>query len=87
MPRPRTAPTDPVVVVADPTRVSAVLADVSYPARTWQLITHADYYGADAVTRAELHHLPVDTYQDLAAVIATVATQQRGQPSGQLTPR
>jgi hypothetical protein len=58
----------------DPTRISTVLAGVTYPAQTWQLLTHADHYGADAVTRRELGELPAGTYPSLGAVLATLRT-------------
>jgi hypothetical protein len=54
----------------DPHRLSSVLAGMSYPARTWQLLAEADSYGADAQTREALSRLPVATYADLSAVMA-----------------
>jgi hypothetical protein len=37
---------------------SGVLADLPYPARTWQLLAQADSYGATAQTREALSRLP-----------------------------
>ena len=56
----------------DPVRVAAVLAGVAYPARTWQLLAQADYYGADTHTHAELRCLPVGSYESLDAVLAAL---------------
>lgn len=53
----------------DPTRLADVLAGMPYPARTWQLVAQADYYGADRHTRTELSRLPSGTYRDLDAVV------------------
>jgi hypothetical protein len=56
----------------DPTRIADVLAGVPYPARSWQLLAQADYYGADRHTRTELSRLPIGTYRDLNAVVETL---------------
>ena len=56
----------------DPARIAAVLAGVAYPARTWQLLAEADYYGADTHTHAELRRLPVGSYESLDAVLAAL---------------
>jgi hypothetical protein len=50
-------------------RVSQVLAGVAFPAARWQLVMHAEEYGADAATRAQLWALRVRTYADLTAVL------------------
>jgi hypothetical protein len=39
-------------------RISSVLEGVPFPAMRWQLVTHADYYGADHHSRGELAALP-----------------------------
>ncbi|NMI02063.1 DUF2795 domain-containing protein [Pseudonocardia acidicola] len=57
---------------ADTTRIGQVLAGCDFPAAKWQLIAHAEHYGADAGTRAELWSLPVTTYPDLAAVLTAL---------------
>ncbi|MHA6796331.1 DUF2795 domain-containing protein [Pseudonocardia bannensis] len=54
---------------ADARRIGQVLAAAEFPAAKWQLIAHAEHYGADACTRAELWSLPVATYPDLTAVL------------------
>jgi hypothetical protein len=55
-------------------RLSAVLADMRFPAMAWQLIAHAEYRGADWRSRAELLSLPAGTYRTLAAVLNAVAS-------------
>jgi hypothetical protein len=57
---------------ADADRMSQVLAGLVFPAAKWQLLMHAEDYGADACTRADLWALPVGEYADLGAVLATV---------------
>lgn len=54
---------------ADIERVSQVLAGIDYPAAKWQLIMHAEEYGADAATRADLWGLAPGGYPTLAAVL------------------
>ena len=53
---------------ADLARLGQVLAGLSYPAAKWQIIAHADHYGADSVSAAQLWSLPVGTYPDLTAI-------------------
>jgi len=66
----------------DVQRIRYVLAGVTFPAAKWQLIMHAEDYGADAATRADLWALPARTYDGVAAVIAalglTAAPPRRG---------
>jgi hypothetical protein len=50
-------------------RLATVLAGLAFPARTWQLVVQADYYGADSITRAELGRLPAGEYPNLPAVL------------------
>ncbi|OLT14617.1 hypothetical protein BJF78_17990 [Pseudonocardia sp. CNS-139] len=50
-------------------RVAKVLDGLSYPAAKWQILMHAENYGADAFTRVELWALPTGEYADLAAVM------------------
>ncbi|MHA6780858.1 DUF2795 domain-containing protein [Pseudonocardia saturnea] len=57
---------------ADIQRIRHVLTGVSFPAAKWQLIIHAEEYGADAPTRADLWGLPAGTYDGLAAVVAAM---------------
>lgn len=55
-------------------RIGCVLAGVIFPAARWQLITHAEHYGADAATVAELWAIPVGTYHRIDAVITAART-------------
>lgn len=57
---------------ADIQRIRHVLTGVSFPAAKWQLIIHAEEYGADARTRADLWGLPAGTYDGAAAVVAAL---------------
>ena len=59
-------------VRADIARVRHVLADVPFPAAKWQLIIHAEDYGADSGTRADLWGLPARSYADLNAVLGAL---------------
>lgn len=53
-------------------RIRCVLSDLPFPAAKWQVITHAEAYGADATTRSDLWSLPVGSYPDLPAVLAAL---------------
>jgi hypothetical protein len=57
---------------ADLQRVRHVLADLAFPAAKWQLIIHAEDYGADSSTRADLWGLPPGDYPDLQAVLVAL---------------
>lgn len=57
---------------ADMQRVRQVLAGLAFPAAKWQLITHAEHYGADSATRADLWALRPGDYPDLQAVFAAL---------------
>jgi hypothetical protein len=59
-------------VRADIARIRHVLADVPFPAAKWQLIIHAEDYGADSGTRADLWGLPAGSYADVAAVLGAL---------------
>lgn len=48
--------------------IREVLAGLSFPARRWEIIAEAHYYGADAGCVAELARLPVGVYPNVAAV-------------------
>jgi hypothetical protein len=52
--------------------IAQVLDGLRFPAARWQVIAQADYYGADAVTRAQLVTLPVGAYTDLGAVLVAL---------------
>jgi hypothetical protein len=59
--------------VMDPRqRLQQVLAGQEFPAERWELIVGADFYGADALTKAELHALPAVRFRSLADVLHAV---------------
>ena len=59
--------------VMDPrVRLQQVLAGQRFPAERWELIVVADLYGADALTKAELHGLPAVRFRSLADVLHAV---------------
>ncbi len=58
----------------DAARITAVLAELVFPARTWQLIAQADFYGADWQTRTELARLPAGMFPTVDGVIAAIHT-------------
>lgn len=64
----------------DVVRLGHVLAGLTYPAAKWQLVAHADHYGADAVSRAQLWSLPPGTYGDLAAVCQALGLMPARRP-------
>jgi hypothetical protein len=53
-------------------RLQHVLAGQSFPAERWELIVTADMYGADLVTRNELHALAPVRFESLAEVLLAV---------------
>jgi hypothetical protein len=71
---------------ADVTRIGQVLDGVEFPAAKWQLIAHADHYGADAVTRTELWSMPVGVYPDLVSVLTAIGVLARPARSRAVTP-
>jgi len=50
-------------------RMGYILDDLQFPAVRWQLITHAEFYGADALSIAYLHGVPARRYADVASVV------------------
>ena len=48
-----------------------VLADLSFPAQRWEILTQADMYGVDGVTRERLRLLPTRStpYRDMQDII------------------
>ncbi|HEX3647409.1 MAG TPA: DUF2795 domain-containing protein [Pseudonocardiaceae bacterium] len=55
-----------------------VLAGLDFPARRWQILAQADFYGADIVTTLRLRRLPPDqSYRDLGEVLETLARTAR----------
>ena len=53
-------------------RLQQVLAGQRFPAERWELIVGADHYGADALTKTELHALPAVRFRTLADVLHAV---------------
>ena len=53
-------------------RLQQVLAGQRFPAERWELIVGADHYGADALTKNELHALPAVRFRSLADVLHAV---------------
>ena len=53
-------------------RLQQVLAGQQFPAERWELIVGADLYGADALTKADLHALPAVRFRSLADVLHAV---------------
>jgi hypothetical protein len=58
-------------------RLQQVLAGQSFPADRWELIVAADMYGADLVTRNELHALVPFRFASLAEVLLAVEHTRR----------
>lgn len=63
---------------ADAVRLAQVLSGTAFPAAKWQLVIHAEDYGADARTRADLWRLPAGTYADLGAVLVALGLPAPG---------
>lgn len=61
-----------IVYRPDPQRLASVLAGVAFPAAKWELVMHAEHYGADVRTRADLWALPAGSYADLPDVFAAM---------------
>jgi hypothetical protein len=57
-----------------------VLNDPRFPAAAWEILTHAELYGADATTRAALRALPTGRYRTLRAVAAVLAADHARTP-------
>jgi hypothetical protein len=73
------------VAVMDPRkRLQQVLAGQQFPAERWELIVGADLYGADALTKADLHALPAVRFRSLADVLHAV---ERGRTDALREPR
>ena len=59
-------------------RLQQVLAGQSFPAARWELIAAAEMYGADLVTRSDLHALRPVRFHSLAEVLLAVEGPRRG---------
>jgi hypothetical protein len=62
------------------TVVRQVLGELPFPAYRWQLIAQATVYGADSVTMAKLHRLPLKRYADCEEVSAAIIATQHARP-------
>ena len=60
--------------------LGAVLDDLVFPARRWQVLTTADLYGVDTTTRGLLELLPERPYSSLAEVAAVITAVLAGRP-------
>ena len=60
--------------------LAAVLDDLVFPARRWQVLTAGDLYGVDTTTRGLLELLPERHYASLAEVAAVVTAVLAGRP-------
>ncbi|MEJ2860877.1 DUF2795 domain-containing protein [Actinomycetospora flava] len=63
-----------------PDRLAAVLGDLALPAHRWQVLTTAEMYGVDTVTRTMLERLPERRYHSLGEVVAVLAAVLAGRP-------
>lgn len=61
----------------DVLRLTGLLSDIAFPARKWELTTHAEDRGADGNSRRELARLPEGLYRDADAVISMVVAANR----------
>jgi hypothetical protein len=68
--------------------LARVLADLTCPARPWQIVAVAETYGADAHTMTRLHRLPAATYPSLGHIAHayTSAHAQHGDPTRKPSP-
>ncbi len=68
-------------------RLGAVLADLRFPARRWQVLTVGDLYGVDTATRGLLELLPERRYHSMAEVAGVLAAVLAGgaHPARRLT--
>ncbi|WP_433785497.1 hypothetical protein ACQPX6_03640 [Actinomycetospora sp. CA-101289] len=58
----------------------AVLDDLVFPARRWQVLTTGDLYGVDTATRSLLALLPERHYSSLAEIAAVITAVLAGRP-------
>lgn len=68
-------------------RLQQVLAGQRFPAERWELIVGADHYGADALTKAELHSLPAVRFRSLADVLHAVERCRKDSLAREQDPR
>lgn len=60
----------------DTAGIRDVLNGLEFPARRWQLIAQAQYYGAHSACTSELSRLPAREYRSLGDVTAHVVAQR-----------
>jgi hypothetical protein len=63
-----------------PERLAAVLGDLVFPAHRWQVLTAAEMYGVDTVTRGLLERLPERRYHALGEIAGVLAAVLTGRP-------
>lgn len=56
----------------DAPSLTEVLADLTFPAEKWEVITCAQIRGTDLETRRRLHALPCRTYRGVEDIAATL---------------
>jgi hypothetical protein len=61
-------------------RLATVLRNVTFPAARWQLLAAADAYGADVISKTELHDLPEREYRTVGEVIRAVEASRQSAP-------
>ena len=60
-------------------KLTAVLADLEFPAFRWQVVACAHAYGADGLSRCQIARLPERQYGDLSEICAAIV---RGDAAG-----
>ena len=53
---------------------AAVLDEVDFPVRRWEIAVAADGYGVDAATRAEIDQIPDRPYTDVHDVVVALSS-------------
>lgn len=71
----------------DSVGIRDVLAGVRFPAPRWQLVAHAQHWGATPSCITELVGLPVREYRNLNDVAAAIAQQRSSGAGGPPEPR
>ena len=76
----RPTTTVPAEATGLPERLTAVLGDLAFPARRWQVLTTGEMYGIDTVSRALLERLPERRYHSLGEIVGVLAAVLAGRP-------
>ncbi|RZT88093.1 hypothetical protein EV383_5029 [Pseudonocardia sediminis] len=79
--RPAPSPAVDPLAVALHQRLAGVLAGLTFPAPRWQVVTEAEWYGCDMVTRSMLDRLPDRTYVSLPDLVAVLAGVLNSRPA------